>query len=184
MTVSGELLASALPGRAHLLGGGRTWRQAGWEGAGDTGPALCPARGRCRCCRCCLASCHHPPPHTHTHITHHHDHHHHTRAGAKGSMVNFSQISCLLGQQELEGRRVPRMSSGKTLPCFRPYDACARWAPQEAAPAAPRACLARPSCCPSLPPGGPCAAAGSCPAASPSPPPAATGPAASSATAS
>jgi hypothetical protein len=36
------------------------------------------------------------------------------------------QISCLLGQQELEGRRVPRMSSGKTLPCFAPYDAGAR----------------------------------------------------------
>ncbi len=28
--------------------------------------------------------------------------------------------------QELEGRRVPRMSSGKTLPCFAPYDAGAR----------------------------------------------------------
>ena len=36
------------------------------------------------------------------------------------------QISCLLGQQELEGRRVPRMASGKTLPCFAPYDAGAR----------------------------------------------------------
>jgi hypothetical protein len=29
----------------------------------------------------------------------------------------------VLGQQELEGRRVPRMSSGKTLPCFGEYDA-------------------------------------------------------------
>jgi hypothetical protein len=46
-----------------------------------------------------------------------------TVSGAKGSLVNFSQISCLLGQQELEGRRVPRMASGKTLPCFAPYDA-------------------------------------------------------------
>ena len=46
--------------------------------------------------------------------------------GAKGSLVNFSQISCLLGQQELEGRRTPRMASGKTLPCFRPFDAGAR----------------------------------------------------------
>ena len=36
-----------------------------------------------------------------------------TITGAKGSMVNFSQISCLLGQQELEGRRPPRMSSGR-----------------------------------------------------------------------
>lgn len=49
-----------------------------------------------------------------------------TVTGAKGSVVNFSQISCLLGQQELEGRRVPRMSSGKTLPCFSPFDSEAR----------------------------------------------------------
>ena len=49
-----------------------------------------------------------------------------TTSGAKGSLVNFSQISCLLGQQELEGRRVPRMMSGKTLPCFAPYDPGAR----------------------------------------------------------
>ena len=28
----------------------------------------------------------------------------------------------MLGQQELEGRRVPVMPSGKTLPCFIPYD--------------------------------------------------------------
>ncbi|KAI3425875.1 hypothetical protein D9Q98_007848 [Chlorella vulgaris] len=49
-----------------------------------------------------------------------------TITGAKGSVVNFSQISCLLGQQELEGRRVPRTSSGKTLPCFAPFDAGAR----------------------------------------------------------
>ncbi|KAL4526208.1 hypothetical protein Ndes2437B_g07463 [Nannochloris sp. 'desiccata'] len=49
-----------------------------------------------------------------------------TITGAKGSVVNFSQISCLLGQQELEGRRVPRMASGKTLPCFAAYDSGAR----------------------------------------------------------
>nr|AOE43236.1 RNA polymerase I [Rostrostelium ellipticum] len=49
-----------------------------------------------------------------------------TVSGAKGSVVNFSQISCLLGQQELEGKRVPRMVSGKTLPSFEPYDASAR----------------------------------------------------------
>ena len=45
-----------------------------------------------------------------------------TMSGAKGSMVNFSQIAAALGQQELEGRRVPRMASGKTLPCFEPFD--------------------------------------------------------------
>ncbi len=42
--------------------------------------------------------------------------------GAKGSIVNQSQVSCGLGQQALEGRRVPRMSSGRTLPSFAPYD--------------------------------------------------------------
>merc|ERR1712100_264759 len=49
-----------------------------------------------------------------------------TISGAKGSQVNVSQISCLLGQQELEGRRVPVMASGKTLPSFPPYDTRAR----------------------------------------------------------
>lgn len=42
--------------------------------------------------------------------------------GAKGSTVNQSQVSCALGQQALEGRRVPRMSSGRTLPSFAPFD--------------------------------------------------------------
>ncbi|WCJ33919.1 DNA-directed RNA polymerase I subunit 1 [Euphorbia peplus] len=45
-----------------------------------------------------------------------------TTSGAKGSKVNFQQISSFLGQQELEGKRVPRMVSGKTLPCFHPWD--------------------------------------------------------------
>ncbi|CAA0829105.1 nuclear RNA polymerase A1 [Striga hermonthica] len=45
-----------------------------------------------------------------------------TTAGAKGSTVNFQQISAYLGQQELEGKRVPRMVSGKTLPSFPPWD--------------------------------------------------------------
>jgi DNA-directed RNA polymerase I subunit RPA1 len=45
-----------------------------------------------------------------------------TVSGAKGSNVNVTQISCMLGQQELEGRRVPVMVSGKTLPSFRAYD--------------------------------------------------------------
>lgn len=40
-------------------------------------------------------------------------------SGAKGSVVNLAQISCALGQQELEGQRVPPMASAKTLPCFR-----------------------------------------------------------------
>ncbi|KAF9534749.1 hypothetical protein CPB83DRAFT_802942 [Crepidotus variabilis] len=45
-----------------------------------------------------------------------------TLSGAKGSAVNVRQISCGLGQQELEGRRVPVMVSGKTLPSFRPFE--------------------------------------------------------------
>lgn len=43
-------------------------------------------------------------------------------SGAKGSTVNHNQVSVMLGQQELEGRRVPIMPSGKSLPCFLPYD--------------------------------------------------------------
>ena len=45
-----------------------------------------------------------------------------TVSGAKGSNVNVSQISCLLGQQALEGRRVPTMVSGKTLPSFQAFE--------------------------------------------------------------
>ncbi|ORD93969.1 RPA1 [Enterospora canceri] len=40
------------------------------------------------------------------------------QSGAKGSMVNVSQISICLGQQELEGKRVPAQASGKSLACF------------------------------------------------------------------
>ncbi|KNC79596.1 hypothetical protein SARC_08015 [Sphaeroforma arctica JP610] len=47
-------------------------------------------------------------------------------SGAKGSPVNSSQISCLLGQQELEGRRVPVMVSGRSLPSFLAHDVSAR----------------------------------------------------------
>jgi DNA-directed RNA polymerase I subunit RPA1 len=45
-----------------------------------------------------------------------------TTSGAKGSPVNANLISCNLGQQVLEGRRVPVMVSGKTLPSFKPFD--------------------------------------------------------------
>ena len=36
------------------------------------------------------------------------------------------QISCLLGQIELEGQRPPLMISGKSLPSFEPYDTSPR----------------------------------------------------------
>jgi DNA-directed RNA polymerase I subunit RPA1 len=44
------------------------------------------------------------------------------QSGAKGSSVNSMQLSCLLGQQELEGRRPRLMVNGNTLPSFLPYD--------------------------------------------------------------
>lgn len=49
-----------------------------------------------------------------------------TTSGAKGSGVNANLISCNLGQQVLEGRRVPVMVSGKSLPCFRPFETSVR----------------------------------------------------------
>ncbi|XP_066591152.1 DNA-directed RNA polymerase I subunit RPA1 [Prorops nasuta] len=48
------------------------------------------------------------------------------QSGAKGSTVNTMQISCLLGQIELEGKRPPLMISGKSLPSFKPYDSSPR----------------------------------------------------------
>ena len=45
-----------------------------------------------------------------------------TISGAKGSSVNANLISCNLGQQVLEGRRVPVMVSGKTLPSFKAFE--------------------------------------------------------------
>ncbi|CAF1590785.1 unnamed protein product [Rotaria magnacalcarata] len=39
-----------------------------------------------------------------------------------GSSVNAMQMSCLLGQQELEGKRPPMIPNGRTLPAFRPYE--------------------------------------------------------------
>ncbi|XP_071637710.1 DNA-directed RNA polymerase I subunit RPA1 isoform X2 [Temnothorax longispinosus] len=44
------------------------------------------------------------------------------QSGAKGSTVNTMQISCLLGQSELEGKRPPLMISGKSLSGFPAYD--------------------------------------------------------------
>jgi len=45
-----------------------------------------------------------------------------TVSGAKGGLVNASLISCNLGQQVLEGRRVPLMVSGKSLPCYAAFE--------------------------------------------------------------
>lgn len=43
-------------------------------------------------------------------------------SGAKGSAVNAMQISSLLGQIELEGKRPPLMISGKSLPSFSSFE--------------------------------------------------------------
>lgn len=48
------------------------------------------------------------------------------QSGAKGSTVNTMQISCLLGQIELEGKRPPLMINGKSLPSFPAYDSSPR----------------------------------------------------------
>lgn len=37
-------------------------------------------------------------------------------------IVDVDQVSCALGQQALEGRRVPVMVSGKSLPSFQAFD--------------------------------------------------------------
>uniref|UniRef100_A0A915KIB6 DNA-directed RNA polymerase n=1 Tax=Romanomermis culicivorax TaxID=13658 RepID=A0A915KIB6_ROMCU len=47
-------------------------------------------------------------------------------SGAKGNMVNQVQMSCMLGQIELEGCRPPLTPSGRTLPSFEPYDCSPR----------------------------------------------------------
>lgn len=45
-----------------------------------------------------------------------------TMSGAKGSNTNAIQMCLSLGQQLFDGRRVRRMNSGKTLPCFFAHD--------------------------------------------------------------
>ena len=44
------------------------------------------------------------------------------KSGSKGSVVNHTLVTCMLGQQELEGRRAPRLPNGKTLPSFEAFD--------------------------------------------------------------
>nr|CAG4649915.1 EOG090X00BV [Sida crystallina] len=48
------------------------------------------------------------------------------QSGAKGTPVNSMQMTCLLGQIELEGKRPPMMVSGRSLPSFLPYDTSPR----------------------------------------------------------
>jgi DNA-directed RNA polymerase I subunit RPA1 len=48
------------------------------------------------------------------------------QSGAKGSTVNTMQMSCALGQIELEGKRPPLSVSGKSLPSFKAYDVSPR----------------------------------------------------------
>jgi DNA-directed RNA polymerase beta' subunit len=43
-------------------------------------------------------------------------------AGSKGSYVNIAQIRSLLGQQNVEGKRIPFTFGGRTLPHYTTYD--------------------------------------------------------------
>ena len=43
-------------------------------------------------------------------------------AGAKGGLVNCLQISCSLGQIDLEGKRPCQTIAGRTCPSFKPFD--------------------------------------------------------------
>ena len=43
-------------------------------------------------------------------------------SGSKGSPINLSQITALVGQQQLGGKRAQRNEQGATLPCFAPFD--------------------------------------------------------------
>lgn len=43
-------------------------------------------------------------------------------AGAKGSGVNLQMMTTCLGQQSLEGKRVPTTACHRTLPCYRPFE--------------------------------------------------------------
>ncbi|TNJ26552.1 DNA-directed RNA polymerase [Giardia muris] len=45
-------------------------------------------------------------------------------SGARGSTVNLQMMTTCLGQQNLEGRRVPTTLTGKTLPSHIPYEHC------------------------------------------------------------
>ena len=45
-----------------------------------------------------------------------------TQAGSKGSALNISQISGIVGQQCVEGTRIPFGIYGRTLPSFLPHD--------------------------------------------------------------
>ena len=42
--------------------------------------------------------------------------------GAKGSKANLLNMCSNLGQVEFDGKRPPLMPSGRTLPCFKPYE--------------------------------------------------------------
>ena len=42
--------------------------------------------------------------------------------GAKGSRANLLNMTCALGQVELDGKRAPLMPSGRSLPCYKPYE--------------------------------------------------------------
>jgi DNA-directed RNA polymerase II subunit RPB1 len=42
--------------------------------------------------------------------------------GAKGKLINFAQISAAIGQQDIDGSRIPENFDGRTLPYFTKFD--------------------------------------------------------------
>ncbi|MEM3856404.1 MAG: DNA-directed RNA polymerase subunit A', partial [Saccharolobus sp.] len=44
------------------------------------------------------------------------------RTGARGSVLNITQMAAMLGQQSVRGERIKRGYMNRTLPHFKPYD--------------------------------------------------------------
>jgi len=44
------------------------------------------------------------------------------RTGARGSVLNITQMAAMLGQQSVRGERIKRGYMTRTLPHFKPYD--------------------------------------------------------------
>ena len=43
-------------------------------------------------------------------------------AGSKGSILNIAQMVSCLGQQNVDGKRIPYGYEDRTLPCYPKYD--------------------------------------------------------------
>ena len=43
-------------------------------------------------------------------------------AGSKGKLINIAQMIACLGQQNVDGKRIPNSYNNRSLPHFRKYD--------------------------------------------------------------